>query len=177
MTSDGARCGLLECLEQGVGGPLGESVGVLDDDDPPRPDRGPQPGLVDELAGVLDLDRQALGGDDLHVGVAAVEGGAAFAAFAAAVLSALQCCRESPCCSGSPAARRTGQQPGVGHRLEVARGPAQCGDGLALPDHVAPDGHGAPPAPDAADGGTGAVACPAPAGIGSTPACCNHAMI
>ena len=90
---DGARGRLLERLEQGVGrgvGVGGEAVGVLDDDDAPAAHGRAQRGLLHERAGLGDLDRQALGGDDLDVGVAAVEGGAALAALPAAAVGALQ---------------------------------------------------------------------------------------
>ena len=83
----GARRRLLEGLEQGVGGALGEPVGVLDDDDPPPADRRAVGRERDEVAGLLDLDRQPLGRDDVDVGVGAVERGAALAALAAAAVA------------------------------------------------------------------------------------------
>ena len=48
-----------------------------------RPTDGPQRGLLHERARLRDLDRQPLGGDDLDVGVGAVERGAALDALAA----------------------------------------------------------------------------------------------
>ena len=68
----GAGDGLLDRLEQGVGGALGEPVGVLDDDDPPRTHRRPQGRHRSQLASLLDLDRKSFGGNDIHVGVGAV---------------------------------------------------------------------------------------------------------
>ena len=115
----GARRRLLERLEQGVGGALGEPVGILDDDHPEAPDRGAVGRERDEVAGLLDLDRQPLGGDDVDVGVGAAERRAALAALAAAAVGAEQRRGEGP--GGDRAARpgRPGEQPRVGHRLRA----------------------------------------------------------
>jgi hypothetical protein len=80
---DRPRGRLLEGLEQRIGGALGEPVGVFDEDDPPAPDRGSQPTLLDQLAGLLHLDRQALGRQNPDVGVRALQRGPAFAALPA----------------------------------------------------------------------------------------------
>ena len=74
---DGAVGGLLDRLEQGVAGLLGQPVGVLDDQDLPAPaDRGER-GAPDQVADLVDADRQLLGPDDRHVGVRAGQHGVA----------------------------------------------------------------------------------------------------
>ena len=63
--------GLLDRLEQGVGGLLGEPVGVLDDHHlPAAADRG-QRRTAYQVAHLVDADREPIGADDGDVGVAA----------------------------------------------------------------------------------------------------------
>ncbi len=76
----GAVGRLLDRLEQGVAGLLGEPVGVLDDQDLPAPaDRGER-GAADQVADLVDADRELLGADHRDVGVAAGEHGVALVA-------------------------------------------------------------------------------------------------
>ena len=131
----------LEGLEQGVRGAFGEPVGVLDDDDAPGADRRAQTRLLHEGPGVVDLDRQPLGRNQGDIGVRGAEGGAALTAYSAAVLWALQRSRERPRGRGAPAARRPGEQPGVGHGVGAAGGSRQGFDGVLLAHDVVPHGH------------------------------------
>ena len=85
-----SRRRLLERLEQGVGGTLGEPVGILDDDDPVAADGGPVRGELHEVAGLLHLDGEPLGRDDVDVGVRGLQGGAALVALPAPSLRAEQ---------------------------------------------------------------------------------------
>ena len=143
---DRARGRLLDRLEQRVAGLLGEPVGVLDDQDLPAPaDRG-QRRAADQVAHLVDPDRELLGADHRDVGVGAGEHGVARVALAAAGprrLLALQRGRERDGGVGAARARGAGEQPGVAHALALGRGPQQL-DRSALADQAVPDGHGAP---------------------------------
>lgn len=104
-----------------------------------RPTLGRRPASLDQFADVVDLDGEALGGDDIDVGMGAVEGGAALAAGAAASLWALERRSEGPSRIGSSRAGRTGEEPGVGHLAGVGNSPSQGGDDGLLTDDVLPD--------------------------------------
>ena len=106
------------------------------------PDRRPMRRQRREVAGLLDLDRQPLGGDDVDVGVGAVDGGAALEALAAAAAGALEGGGEGPGRHGATRARRAGEQPGVGHGAGVGGRALEGRDRRLLADDVAPDGHG-----------------------------------
>ena len=79
-------------LSRALAGLVGEPVGVLDDHDLPAPaDRGERR-AADQVAHLVDADRELLGADDGDVGVAAGQHGVARVALAAAgrLLLALQ---------------------------------------------------------------------------------------
>jgi hypothetical protein len=148
---DGPGGRLLETLQQRVGGVLGEPVGVLDHDHLPAPRPGGERGVADQLANLVDADRQALGGDQLDVRVGAGQRGPAGVAGSAAALVALQCRRERPGRVGATGSRWPGEQPGVGHAGAGASGDPVPGrfdrapqqlDQRLLPDQVGPHRRG-----------------------------------
>jgi hypothetical protein len=69
---------------------LGQPVGVLDDHDLPAPAERGEGGAADQVAHLVDADRELLGADDGDVGVGAGRDGVAGVALAAAALLALQ---------------------------------------------------------------------------------------
>src|SRR5690606_2660490 len=73
----------LDGFEQGVGGGLGEPVGVFDDEDLPAPRGGGPSSLQDQGADPVDAAGGAFGDDAGDVGVGAAEDGAAGVALAA----------------------------------------------------------------------------------------------
>ncbi len=119
----GPRSGLLHGLQEHVARPLGQPVGVLEDDDLPAAHGRGELRPADQLAGLLHADGQQIGTDDLHIGVRTDHGGVAAVAEPAARLApegavgagALQGGREGPGGGGPPGAGRPGEQPGVGH--------------------------------------------------------------
>ena len=129
----GARRGLLERLEQGIGGALGEPVGILDDDHPEPSDRGAVGRERDEVAGLRDRDRQPLGGDDVDVGVGAAQRRAALATLAAAAVGAEQRRGEGPGRDRAPRPGRPGEQPRMGHRAGLRTACSSVATALSCP--------------------------------------------
>ncbi len=167
----GAAVRLLDRLEQRVASLLGEPVGVLDDEDLPavahRAERRP----ADQVAHLVDADRELLGADHRHVCVGPREHGVAGVAAVRAVgsdaaLRALQRRGERDCGVAAARARRTGEQPGMGH--PVARhGPLQEVDGRPLADEGAPDAGGHPRTARSSRGATRALIAAARSSIES----------
>jgi hypothetical protein len=117
----------------------------------PRPLDGRHRRPHHEVARLLDAVAQAVGGDQLDVGVAAEGRRAAGLAHAAAVLGADQRRGEAGGCGRPAGAGRTGDQPRVRHRrarlpppdeLGVAHGARELLDRLRLADELVPDGRG-----------------------------------
>ena len=107
-----------------------------------RPTEGAAPPPATSAAGVLDPDRQPLGGLDRDVGVGAVERGAALAADAAPAVRALQRGGERPGRHRPAGAGRPGEQPRVGHGGRVGRPPGcRVATRVRLSDDVVPDAH------------------------------------
>ena len=143
---------LLERLEQGVGGLVGQPVGLLDEDDGPAAVEGTLLRDRHQPAYVTHAERQGLGLDDADVPVGALEDRAAGVAVTTPEVGALalQGGGEG---QGRVAATRTrwsGDQPGVRHgwagtaRDDLA-GSGGCGleatSRSALPDEGVPHAH------------------------------------
>ena len=136
---DGALGRLLERLQERVLGFVGEPVGVLDDHDAPVTDGRPGGGLADEFLGIVDADRQALGGDDDEVGVHPGEHGLAAGAVAAAgVRLALQRRGERQRDDRATRPRRAGDQPALAHAVTRSR-LGQLADDVMLTRQPGPD--------------------------------------
>ena len=117
---------LLDRLEQGVGGLVGEPVGVFDDHHLPAPaDRG-QRGAPHEVTHLVDADGEPVGAHDRDVGVGARQDGVARVAHAAPrrPLLALECGGEGDRGVGPARARRAREQEGLTHAVALG-GPAQ----------------------------------------------------
>ena len=131
---DGPRRRLLDRLEQGVAGLLGEPVGVLDEHDLPPAAGGCAGRPQHQRPHLVDRDGQSLGDDRPDVGVGTGERGVALGAHAAPTLRALQRGGEGPRGDRPTRARRSGEEPRVGHR------PGRCGS----PRTIAPAARAAP---------------------------------
>ena len=124
--------------EQPVGGAFGETVGVLDDDDAPAPDRRRRLRLQRQIARFAHLDREAARRDDLHVGVGAVDRRPALATLPAPALRALERGSERASRVGTARAGRAGDEPRMRHATGVADGLAQRAHRLLLTDEITP---------------------------------------
>ena len=141
----GAVVRLLDGLEQRVAGLLGEPVGVLDDQDLPPVAHRRQRRAADQVADLVDTDRELLGADDGDIGMAAGQRrcgrrGSSPGSRAPAPVLALERGGEGDRGVGAARARRPGEQPGVAHPVPGG-GLLQRVDGGALADQRVPDGH------------------------------------
>ncbi len=130
--------GLLDRLEQGVAGLVGEPVGVLDHEHlPPPPHRG-ECRPPHQVAHLVDTDRELLGADHRHVGVGPGQHRVAGVALPAAGPLALQGGGEGDRGVGATGPGWSGEQPGVGHPVAAGRR-LQRGGSAGLADQVVPD--------------------------------------
>ena len=131
--------GFLDGLEQGVGSTLGDAIGVLDDDDLTSATAGAHRCLDDEVAYLLDRDRQGLGTHHRHVGVRPGQNGMAGIALPTAAVVTLQGGGKGPGGVGTSRSRRSGEQPSMAHGVWLGRyGPAQHTHRVLLTDEVGP---------------------------------------
>ncbi len=109
----------LDDLQQRICRPLGEAVGVLDDDDLPAPGGRAPRCRGDDGPHLVHTDRQAFRDDATHIGMRARHCCGACAAFAASghtLSGALQRSRETQGGHRTAGPRRPGDQPGMCHR-------------------------------------------------------------
>ena len=136
---DGAGVGLLDGLEQRVGGLVGEPVGVLDDQHLPGVTAPGERRAADQLADLVDADGELLGAGDSYPGVRTDRDLVAGGTLAATVAVALQRRGERDRSVGPARSRRPGEQPRVGH--VAGDRPLQPLDHGSLADQVVPDAH------------------------------------
>src|SRR5690606_6003887 len=128
----------LDGFEQGVGGGLGEPVGVFDDEDLPAPRGGGPSSLQDQGADLVDAEGEPFGDDAGDVGVGAAEDGAAGVALAAPSGVALEGGGEGHGGGGTAGAGRSGEEPRVGH-AEAAGGVGEEAPRPGLADELVED--------------------------------------